>query len=721
MALYATNRFAGDGTTTSYEFNFAGKYIARTHVKVYKEDNATKVRTSVSINDSNFLNDTTLRGLPVTPVGQTLVIYRDTPKPPIVDFVNGSRFTEYNLDLVARQGLFVAMEAMDAGGVDAREQLLAAITAVTGLVDDATAAVSDATAAALAAAASAATAQGADALAAAAKAAAEAANTAAQGSASAAAGSASAASTSASNAATSATNAAASAAAAGNAATSASQSQAAAAASAALAAIYAPVDVRALGAVGDGVADDTAAFNSAPSGIVYIPAGTYRLAGWVPKSNTTYRLSSGATLTQANNGASIVALASGAKNITFRGGTFRGRATSSAGAISIFDTQAATSRNDLLIDACTFDTFGGMALVLGGAKGWTVRHCVFRRTAQLNIPSGGASYPAIWCSDNQAPGSFGRSSDGLIDGCVFEDMYWSGVYALGLRISIRNSQFRNTRESTIFISQFAERISVTGCSIDGTTMQNISASGVEVGGDHVVVSGNRITDCGAYGVSIQDARFFNVTSNLLAFNQTGIGIISSSATRPPIYGVVKANTITNSSQRGLWLYTTAGGGPFGRGDYSGNSVTGSGGRNFDISPGSVVPNAVLVSYNTPLDSGPQAVNVNVVGLSVGTGRLLASFNFRPRQLSCVGGNPGPLARLSWATCEVLPEGGIAQVCQVVGDTGTTIDEAFVSIANVFKASVTAVTWNPTTAKWDVFVRVDVNAGVSVFTTITATP
>lgn len=156
MALYATNRFAGDGTTTSYEFNFVGKYIARTHVKVYQEDNATKVRTSVSINDSNFLNDTTLRSLPVTPVGSTLVIYRDTPKPPIVDFVNGSRFTEYNLDLVARQGLFVAMEAMDAGDIDAREQLLAAIAVVTGLVDDATAAVSDATAAALAAATSAA-------------------------------------------------------------------------------------------------------------------------------------------------------------------------------------------------------------------------------------------------------------------------------------------------------------------------------------------------------------------------------------------------------------------------------------------------------------------------------------------------------------------------------------------------------------------------------------
>lgn len=254
MALYATNRFPGDGTTTSYEFNFVGKYIARSHVKVYQEDNATKVRTSVPINDSNFLNDTTLRSLPVTTVGSTLVIYRETPKPPLVDFVNGSRFTEYNMDLVARQGLFVAMEAMDAGDAEARQQLLDAIHVIVGLSDDATAAAlaadtsasnaaTSATAAgnsattattqagvattkATEAAASATTAASAKTAAEAANTAAQSAKTAAQSSASAAAGSASAASTSAANAANSATASA-------NSATLAGQSAAAAAASAA--------------------------------------------------------------------------------------------------------------------------------------------------------------------------------------------------------------------------------------------------------------------------------------------------------------------------------------------------------------------------------------------------------------------------------------------------------------------------------------------------------
>ena len=133
MALYATNRFPGDGATTSYEFNFVGKYISRSHVKVYQEDDTTKLRTYISLTDSNFLNDTTLKSLPVTPVGSTLVIYRETPKLPLIDFVNGSRFTEYNMDLVARQGLFVAMESLDDGGSEVRQALLETVAAVVDL------------------------------------------------------------------------------------------------------------------------------------------------------------------------------------------------------------------------------------------------------------------------------------------------------------------------------------------------------------------------------------------------------------------------------------------------------------------------------------------------------------------------------------------------------------------------------------------------------------
>lgn len=111
--LYATNRFPGDGMTTQYEISFVGGYLDRAHVKAYVEG-ADLVQTPVTIRPGNFLGPHTIGGIAPVPVGSTLVIYRDTPKAPIVDFVNGSRFTESNLDTATRQGAFIAAEGADA-------------------------------------------------------------------------------------------------------------------------------------------------------------------------------------------------------------------------------------------------------------------------------------------------------------------------------------------------------------------------------------------------------------------------------------------------------------------------------------------------------------------------------------------------------------------------------------------------------------------------------
>lgn len=113
--LYATNRFHGDGGTTTYEFNFTGGYLQREHVKAYIE-NAAGERTAVPVNPGNWINAYTLGGLPTTPVGSTFVIYRETPRLPLVDFTTNSRMTEGNLDITARQGVFVAAEALDQDG-----------------------------------------------------------------------------------------------------------------------------------------------------------------------------------------------------------------------------------------------------------------------------------------------------------------------------------------------------------------------------------------------------------------------------------------------------------------------------------------------------------------------------------------------------------------------------------------------------------------------------
>lgn len=113
-ALYATNRFPGDGTTTQFEISFAGGYMDKSHVKAHIEDNTTKVRTLVTITAPMFIGPYTLALGVTAAVGSTMVIYRDTPKDvPLVDFVNGSRITEANLDKVAQQSVFIGAEVYD--------------------------------------------------------------------------------------------------------------------------------------------------------------------------------------------------------------------------------------------------------------------------------------------------------------------------------------------------------------------------------------------------------------------------------------------------------------------------------------------------------------------------------------------------------------------------------------------------------------------------------
>lgn len=112
--LFATNRFPGDGTTTQFEISFAGGYMDKSHVKAYIEDVETKVRTEITVTTGMFTGPFTLDLGVFAPVGSNMVLYRDTPKDaPLVDFVNGSRITEANLDKVAQQSVFIGAEIFD--------------------------------------------------------------------------------------------------------------------------------------------------------------------------------------------------------------------------------------------------------------------------------------------------------------------------------------------------------------------------------------------------------------------------------------------------------------------------------------------------------------------------------------------------------------------------------------------------------------------------------
>jgi len=111
--------YLADGTTTSWNFNFAGGYIDKAHVKVAVTP-VGGVETAVPITEANFIGPAQLLLTPPVSAGALLVIYRDTPKDlPLVDFTDGSGLSDTALDVNAKQAVFIAAEVTDAiGNID---------------------------------------------------------------------------------------------------------------------------------------------------------------------------------------------------------------------------------------------------------------------------------------------------------------------------------------------------------------------------------------------------------------------------------------------------------------------------------------------------------------------------------------------------------------------------------------------------------------------------
>lgn len=109
------NEFPGDGVTLEWDFNFAGGYVSTDHVKVLVRDEFG-APTNIPITAGNFISKFRIKLGAVVPSGHTLRIYRETPRDaPMVNFTGGSNFTEANLDILAKQVVFAAAEAFDAG------------------------------------------------------------------------------------------------------------------------------------------------------------------------------------------------------------------------------------------------------------------------------------------------------------------------------------------------------------------------------------------------------------------------------------------------------------------------------------------------------------------------------------------------------------------------------------------------------------------------------
>lgn len=105
-----------DGSQTVFEFNFAGGYLSRDHVKVIVFDGLDGDGNYLGGTEPlfTFLGDYTLSIPGPIPAGKLVRIYRDTPfNAPLVNFSDGSIVNEATLDRNAEQAIFAAAELRD--------------------------------------------------------------------------------------------------------------------------------------------------------------------------------------------------------------------------------------------------------------------------------------------------------------------------------------------------------------------------------------------------------------------------------------------------------------------------------------------------------------------------------------------------------------------------------------------------------------------------------
>jgi len=144
LTLGSQNRWLADGATTIWNFNFTGGYLSTDTVFAYSFSTDERVRTAHTL---EFLAEFQVRISPAVGVDRTLVIYRDSRNGglPRADFVDGGGITELNLDMLARQSIFVAQESADFSGIQTEagvNDLLLAVTTGAGIASAASVAAS---------------------------------------------------------------------------------------------------------------------------------------------------------------------------------------------------------------------------------------------------------------------------------------------------------------------------------------------------------------------------------------------------------------------------------------------------------------------------------------------------------------------------------------------------------------------------------------------------
>lgn len=272
------------------------------------------------------------------------------------------------------------------------------------------------------------------------------------------------------------------------------------------------------GAVGDGVADDTAAYqawlDAIAGGAGYAAAGTFLI------SNTLY-IKSGTTIDGSGRGTHIVKKSSSFpdgngmlqntdmpvaletysnSDIAMNGVCFDGGNLTTSNALINF-----VGVSGLILRDCCFQHGRYILVAIGGCKGVTLDNNRFYDWAKLEVTEEGG--PALWL----AGGVSGETLDASVTNNYFVEGEWAGIYLSCKRASIVGNHFLNCKEAGIFGNPVG--VTIANNQFENIKCKRISGHGVEIGGSNVIVDGNTFDTTDGESIHIAGVRY-TVTNNI---------------------------------------------------------------------------------------------------------------------------------------------------------------------------------------------------------------